>query len=457
MRYALIDHSTLTAVQRICGHIPIKNKTAIDGDIAAFENFVQAILFYDELIYVDDYKEQFRQDRAEFFPYMRAVPIDHFGYQDVLDHAKSLTDEIGLRIQGGQVAASEVGRFLQALGMHTAFTWDLASSKWFLNLKMLVGNHNDLDRERYKSLASLIFNDGESSYSNINRRPDPSFTILDSKGRPANREGDISAQLSMFTASLNWLALRTAFYTTISTTYRVDAILHPIRSAYQASIAAKFNANDPSFLPLLERMAGKTREAVRNIRSATEPLIFEQSLPLFSAWMVNQVGKPSQVIEKAFEMRGSPLFSQARAQLIELEDLQRNSERSAFLKKANKLVRGIDDLSHLMCETYGVNTPNGLPISPIIQAINVASPYAPIPELPFRVPLPSGLRELRYRKGFRGVFRNITHDLTAVERLGSIHEKLTSQARLTKDAFDQAIKLEDRRFFGKSSHWKRPA
>lgn len=457
MRYALIDNSTLTAVQRICGHIGIRNKTALDGDIAAFESLVQTILFYDELFYIDDYKAQYRKDRAEFFSYMRPVPIDDFGYQLTLDHAKSITDQIGLRIKGGQVAPSAVGQFLKTLGMHTAFTWDLASSKWFLTLKMLVGKEDDLDRERYTSLASLIFNEGESSYGNINERINPSFTILDSTGKPADRKGDISAQLSHFTANLSWLALRTAFYTTLSTAYQIDAILHPIRSAYQAAIAGKFNVSGPNFLPLLERMAGKTTDAVRSIRSATEPLIFEQPLPLFSAWIVSKVGSPSHVIREAFDLRNTPLFRQARSQLIELEDLQREGERSTFVKQANKLVRGIEDLSQTMCETYGMKTPNGVQISPVIQAWNLATPSTPIPDVPFKVRLPSGIRELRYRKGFKGVFRTITHDLTAVERLGVIHDKLTSEARLTEDAFEQSIKLEDRRYLGRASHWKQPA
>ncbi|MFO0070017.1 MAG: hypothetical protein ACK529_07620, partial [Alphaproteobacteria bacterium] len=63
MTYALIDNATLTAVQRIMGDAPTRSKDNIDIDIIALENFVQAILFYDQIIVIDDYKEAYRKER----------------------------------------------------------------------------------------------------------------------------------------------------------------------------------------------------------------------------------------------------------------------------------------------------------------------------------------------------------------------------------------------------------
>jgi hypothetical protein len=60
MRYALIDNSTLTSIQRILGDIPVKNRAIIDNDILALENYIQAILFYDEIICIDDYKSNLK-------------------------------------------------------------------------------------------------------------------------------------------------------------------------------------------------------------------------------------------------------------------------------------------------------------------------------------------------------------------------------------------------------------
>ncbi len=63
MTYALIDNSTLTAVQRIEGHVKTKSKDSVDTDIIAFENYIQSILFYDRVIAVDDYIPEHREDR----------------------------------------------------------------------------------------------------------------------------------------------------------------------------------------------------------------------------------------------------------------------------------------------------------------------------------------------------------------------------------------------------------
>jgi hypothetical protein len=49
MRYGLIDNATLTANQRLLGHVPVKHLYQIEGDIAAFEGLIQGILFYDHL------------------------------------------------------------------------------------------------------------------------------------------------------------------------------------------------------------------------------------------------------------------------------------------------------------------------------------------------------------------------------------------------------------------------
>ena len=52
--YAIIDNSTLTAVQRLMGEITIKDKNTIDGDILSLESFVQSVLFYDDIFYISE-------------------------------------------------------------------------------------------------------------------------------------------------------------------------------------------------------------------------------------------------------------------------------------------------------------------------------------------------------------------------------------------------------------------
>ena len=64
---ALIDNSTISSVQRVLGEIEVKSKGTIDGDIAAFESLITSILFYNEHVIIDDYKEKFSEQRKKTF------------------------------------------------------------------------------------------------------------------------------------------------------------------------------------------------------------------------------------------------------------------------------------------------------------------------------------------------------------------------------------------------------
>ena len=70
MSYALIDNASLTAVERTLGDIVIKNPDAINGDLMAFENLIQAVLFYDDLVCVDNYKAEHRETRISKFNFI---------------------------------------------------------------------------------------------------------------------------------------------------------------------------------------------------------------------------------------------------------------------------------------------------------------------------------------------------------------------------------------------------
>lgn len=79
MSYALIDNASLTAVDRVTGQILVKNPDTINGDLVAFENVVQAILFYDDLVCIDNYKPEHQKTRIETFDFIRFLPQNDLG------------------------------------------------------------------------------------------------------------------------------------------------------------------------------------------------------------------------------------------------------------------------------------------------------------------------------------------------------------------------------------------
>lgn len=102
MRYALLDNSTLTGVQRLLGQISIKNKAAIDMDILCLESVLEAILFYDFISVVDDYKPQYRASREANFPKFITLSPENFPYDTSLTHAKNITESIVPKVEAGQ-------------------------------------------------------------------------------------------------------------------------------------------------------------------------------------------------------------------------------------------------------------------------------------------------------------------------------------------------------------------
>lgn len=361
MRYAIIDNSTLTAVQRLLGHVEIINTVSIDADLAAFETLIQTILFYDTLFYIDDYKEAFKADRRAYFPYLTPISASDIPYQIFADAAAKSVDDIALRVNGGQIKSDDLGVFLKELGMQTAFTWDMSSSDWFLNVKMLEGV-GGLDLEKYSALNEMIFL--ELSANRDTNAPRPSgqyYEFVGSDGRPIPKireEGNIkhavSSQLAAFAAGLNWLAMRTCFYSYLSNHYDAHSVLHPIRSAFQLSIGGKLGLSPSTYEPILKRFSDETSSVVKEIKQVTDPDIGEMQLPLLSAWLVDKVGSPSKAVAAAFELRNENPVRQARQRLSDLEAAANMSDEARFVREANRLVAEVKKAGDVLRELYAV-------------------------------------------------------------------------------------------------------
>jgi hypothetical protein len=95
MRRVIIDNSTITASQRLLGSVKVNNKYLIDGDILAFENLIQAILYYDKIIVLDDYKKEFSKTRKEVFPFIDFIEPEKSNYQSIIKQSdKAFQDDL---------------------------------------------------------------------------------------------------------------------------------------------------------------------------------------------------------------------------------------------------------------------------------------------------------------------------------------------------------------------------
>jgi len=84
LRNVLIDNSTVTAVDRIMGNVPLNSYYQVDGNIAALESFIQAILFSDDVLCVDDYRSDLTLDRKNRYPFIHWISRQAFDLTFIL-------------------------------------------------------------------------------------------------------------------------------------------------------------------------------------------------------------------------------------------------------------------------------------------------------------------------------------------------------------------------------------
>ncbi len=98
MATALLDNATITAVQRITGQAPSRSRDAVDVDLVAFENYIQARLFYDDIVVIDDYLAKHREARQKAFPHLSYIDPDEYKLRELSTLAHTASD--GIKIIG---------------------------------------------------------------------------------------------------------------------------------------------------------------------------------------------------------------------------------------------------------------------------------------------------------------------------------------------------------------------
>lgn len=70
----LLDNSTLTAGFRASGLIRDQNRELFDLDIASLRLLIDSIILADEICIVDDYKEEYRDERKKWLNHSNLNP-----------------------------------------------------------------------------------------------------------------------------------------------------------------------------------------------------------------------------------------------------------------------------------------------------------------------------------------------------------------------------------------------
>lgn len=469
MSYALIDNASLTAVQRVMGQVVVKNPDTVNGDLVALENFLQAILFYDELICIDNYKEEHKDKRKKQFDFIQFLPPKEFDLDQIEKKAQSEATAIHPEIRGGEFVDDDFRNLLGLLRMNMVCTWDLRSSVYYLTMKML-GQPNTPEFHKYSEISSAIFSE-LSDAADTRGRWNQNVRLVGSDGAEHTKEemrkaaqeqgrglGGTTRALDMFIASLNWLAYKAIYYSLAAKYFKADTFLHPIRHAYQIHWMRKTGAYGHDFTAkLVGALANSVSTSVSEIVDNGRNEAISIEVPVFSAWLTAQSGDIRSVISSARELRKSDDLQEIRGLL----DRIRVAFDEAGLTVANKSVEKwktqLGKASKNLKHTYGLDTGQGVQGSFLMKIYNSFAALKGLPQFPefeFKVPLP-GFMRTNASTCFSNLYKDIASELTAIERLGGMRDVMASQFKIDDTQYVPP-KTEAPEYRKYASDWKLP-
>lgn len=472
MRKVVIDNASLTSVQRLKGKIQIHNLNVVNNDLLAFENYIQAILFYDEIYCFDDYIEKFRKGRSREFEGINFIDESAVDYQKLMSDAEKLTESIVLKVEGGFITNEEFKSFFERVGFTYTFTWDMASSAYFLTPKLFMEEeeknnsylqsfHSQVDNETFLKNQSKLHSRGANPQ--LYDRQEKEIIYDRKTGKIIEGEFDgLSKKFVHYVSSLNWLAKRTTQYFLLSKDLGANLLLQPIRQGFLYEIISKINKQYSNSITnnLVHKLNGKTESALKNIvENLHSPVELEVELPFFSAYLSNNTKSIDEVIEKAYVIREKPEFKQARSHLNVLDKLIEEEKRGKLAKEVNEVVSEIDSVLAKIKTKYMLGNAQGIALSKLkfLWSWVPLGEYIKIPNaLDFQVKELEFVKHLLPSRGFKGVYRNAIEDMIQFDTLGKYKDNLISNINIHEDATKYDIRTELKDYQYASSYWKKP-
>jgi len=453
---AVIDNSTLTAVERVLGRIPVACEYDLSGDLAAFEAYLVALLFYDNPSRIDDYKAEHSKERAAFFTDIGAVQFEDKAYGVLLNTARQLAENMFLKIHGGDLDDSIVSDFLKDIDLFVCPAWQMQSSDFYLRIRLL-SDKTGVESDKYTPLMTAIF-DQLSENNRTHSRPNWKKELIGSDGKiikdsagSDRKKRKIASDVNAFAASLNWLALRSVFYAICSEHLGATAICHPIRSDFLAQFyTSRLNSMRSDGRAAVLKYFQSTALSTVN---ASNELIGLPALkirtPLISAWAVLKTGSPSKARDYIIDKRYSPEGLALRARMRDIEDLHNEGNVGRARERAGTLFRDLDMTIGAFTRKYGKSSSDPYDISADI--VSMSGSFKVIPALKRIGSLfPS-------RRKSVSLLRNITVDLLQSPTLGRVSDTLRSEMQ-TPEATRVSYQpnIEHPRFRYVRSDWKIP-
>ncbi len=469
MTYALIDNASLTAVQRVMGQIVVKNPDTINGDLVALENFVQAILFYDDLVCIDNYKEEHKEKRKQDFDFIKFISPEEYQLENFSGKAKAESKLIRPEIRAGEFADPDFRELIELLKLNMVCTWDLRSSVYYLTMKML-GQPNTPEYEKYSKLSSAIYNELTDAGDTFGHWS-TDVKLVGSDGTEYTKEkmadeaksasrghGGTTRALDMFVASLNWLAYKSIYYSLAANYLKADTFLHPIRHAYQIHWFKKTGAFGHDFTAkLVASLSNRLSTSVGEIIDTGRSTAVSLDIPIFSAWLSVQSGDVRNIITSAIEIKNEQTLQDARGLLREIRIGFDEGGITQANKSIQKWERQLKKAELELKSRYGIKTDQGIQGSFLMKVYNSVAALKGLPQFPefdFKIPLPKFIAN-NQSGNFSTLFKDVASELTSTERLGSVRDLMAANFVIDDEHYVPP-KTEAPEYRNYASGWKLP-
>ncbi len=470
MTSVLLDNATLTAVQRITGQVSSRSRDSVDVDLVAFENYVQARLFFEDVLAIDDYVPDLRESRRAAFPVVRFLESTSWGIDRARAAAAAEASSIHPRVRGGNFDNPEFKSLFELLGSHMICTWDVSSSIYHLTLKVLAEDGSE-NFQKYGAVATAIFGelaDAAQSGARVQKAPE----LIDRYGNPIGRgyqvpgakwgggtTGELTTALSSFVAALVWLAERSTFYSLAAAHLKVDSYIYPIRQTYQQKfLASSLKYGDDFPRRIVSTLSRVLSTDATDIACVSGSSVSVRDLPIFSAWLTVESGDPRAVLRAVEELRQREEFCEARSLVGELRQHFDDGDLERGNKKLRKAAEDIEKQSRAMRERYSVKTRQGVPLTRLVSIYNAAASVLQLPQFPgvsSDIAVPSFLPSFGKRGGFSAIYRNAMDDLATFASMGKARDAL-ARCVVLSDEPAWRPKAEAPRYRNSHSSFKSP-
>jgi hypothetical protein len=453
-RRILIDNATLSGVERITGVSKTLNLNYIDNDILCLEKLITAILFSDQLVAIDDYKDTYRSDRLKRFDFVDFTKLASEKYAHISDEAAKFVREMTFSFSGSK-PAGDVVNFFESLRVDPQLRWDAFVSSEYLTLSYLVEDskltpyersidsafrNENVDREQVDADAHFQPTIGVAGRPDIQTTKD--LVRAFSSTNPQSRGEDGKSALDRLVFGYGWAAERSHFYNGAASLLNADVYLAPLRDAFCESC---MRIDYPSQVrSLLDRLKSKSQDTLARILEPSGRAPFAIRLPFFTAYMISKSANPSECIKLAMRLRDTDDFKECRIIFHNLDHL--STEDS--VKEVNGILTYLDQSCTKLMGKFGISTDSGaqFSLSVGITGVNVGG----------TLKLNQLFRNYKNRS-FTRVFRNMAQDMVNVERLGGLYDKVRSSVREHADATYPRISATPKFMEDRANEYGRPA